>query len=134
MMTNATVCKMRSRPRVSSWVCAWLPLLAACAGCEPLESAPAFAERSRGALLAAQYQCGACHVIPGVAAARGTLAVSLEGMGRRSFIAGRIPNRDPLLARWIADPASLVPDTAMPTLGVSLDEATAIAAFLRELH
>ena len=104
------------------------------AGCGGAPSAPAFADRSPGARLAARYQCGSCHTIPGVAAAQGKVAVSLAAMGRRSFIAGRVPNSAPLLARWIADPASLVPDTAMPDMGVSAADADAIAAYLKALR
>ena len=88
-------------------------------------------QRGRG--LMERYQCGACHVVPGVAAARGTLAASLAGYGRRSYIAGRVPNRPDTLARWVADPASLVPETRMPNLGVSEADARDIAAYLGSL-
>ena len=46
----------------------------------------------QGQRLLTQYQCGSCHVIPGVAASRGINAPSLEAFGKRSYIAGRIPN------------------------------------------
>ena len=93
---------------------------------EPASSGDA----ERGRLLMAQYQCGRCHAIPGVAGARGRLAVPLDAFGMRSYIAGRIPNRPAALARWIVDPPSLVPDTLMPNLGVSAAEAHDIAAYL----
>jgi cytochrome c len=91
-------------------------------------------DAERGRLLMAQYQCGRCHAIPGVAGARGRLAVPLDAFGARSYIAGRIPNRPPALARWIVDPPSLVPGTAMPNLGVSPAEALDIAAYLGRLR
>ncbi len=72
--------------------------------------------------------------IPGVASARGRLAVPLTDFGLRSYIAGRVPNRPELLARWIADPRSLVPDTAMPDMGVTDDDARDIAAYLGRLR
>ena len=127
-------CKLYSVRVVDSTVRRLLGLALVVCGCSPVPSGPMGAERQRGARLAAQYQCGRCHVIPGVAAAQGQYAVSLEAVGRRSFIAGRIPNRDPLLARWIADPTSLVPGTLMPNLGVSMADARDIAAYLRELR
>jgi cytochrome c1 len=34
------------------------------------------------------------------------------------------------LAKWIENPAALKPGTAMPTLGLSSDEAAAAAAYL----
>lgn len=87
----------------------------------------------RGRQLLAQYQCGSCHSIPGVASAGGRVASSLKGFGARSYIAGRLANRPDTLARWIEQPQALVPDTAMPAMGVSPADARAMAAYLLEL-
>ena len=92
------------------------------------------ADAERGQRLLAQYQCGSCHAIPGVAAARGMQGPSLEAFGKRSYIAGRIPNRADALARWISAPQSLVPDTAMPNMGVSNADARDMAAYLGRLQ
>ena len=86
----------------------------------------------RGALLIAQYQCGACHAIPGIASARGTKGPPLAAYGQRSYIAGRVPNRPGLLARWIERPSALVPSTTMPDMGVPEQDARDIAAWLME--
>ncbi|HEY0825574.1 MAG TPA: c-type cytochrome [Ramlibacter sp.] len=88
----------------------------------------------RGRALLAQYQCGACHTIPGVPASRGLLAPPLDAWRHRSYIAGRLPNRPEVLARWIVAPQSLVPGTAMPSMGVSPPEAEAMAAYLMSLE
>lgn len=88
----------------------------------------------RGQDLLARYHCGTCHTIPGVAAARGKRAVTLEGFGRRSYIAGRVANTPPLLARWIRSPQSLVPGTLMPDTGVSAADARDMAAYLGTLR
>jgi cytochrome c len=88
----------------------------------------------RGRRLLAQYQCGSCHTIPGVASAAGTHASTLQGFGLRSYIAGRVVNRPELLARWIAQPHSLVPGTPMPSMGVSAADARDMAAYLLELR
>jgi len=101
-------------------------LVAACACAQA-------AGAERGRQLLAQYQCGSCHGIPGVASAGGGVASSLEGFGRRSYIAGRLPNRADVLARWIEQPKALVPDTAMPAMGVSPADARDMAAYLLEL-
>ncbi len=87
-------------------------------------------DTGRGRQLLAQYQCGSCHSIPGVASAGGRTASSLEGFGQRSYIAGRLANRPEILARWIEQPQALVPDTAMPSMGVSAADARAMAAYL----
>lgn len=84
----------------------------------------------RGRQLLAQYQCGSCHSIPGVASAGGRIASSLKGFGQRSYIAGRLANRPETLARWIEQPQALVPDTAMPSMGVSPADAREMAAYL----
>lgn len=88
----------------------------------------------RGRALVQQYQCGTCHRIPGVNAANGAIAVALESFGRRSYIAGHIPNTDENLARWLINPAALVPGTLMPSMGVTSDDARDIAAYLRQLR
>ena len=97
-------------------------------------TARAGADADRGQRLLMQYQCGSCHTIPGVAAARGVRGPSLEAFGKRSYIAGRIPNRAEALARWISAPQSLVPDTAMPSMGVSNADARDMAAYLGQLQ
>ena len=111
-----------------------LAALAAC-GESPGSIAPtAGADPARGRLLLAQYQCGACHAIPGVPGARGTLGPPLEGFGLHSYIAGELPNRPDTLRRWIADPAALVPDTAMPDVGAGEADARDMAAYLGALR
>lgn len=91
-------------------------------------------EAQRGRLLLAQYQCGSCHAIPEVAAARGQVGPALGEFGRRSYIAGHVPNSVEALTRWIMDPASLAPGTAMPSMGVALTDARAMAVFLHALR
>ena len=112
-----------------------------CAGCDAGPSAdsslagdPPAADPRRGQRLLAQYQCGSCHAIPGVEAARGSQGPSLRAFGKRSYIAGHIPNRPDALARWLVAPSALVPDTAMPSMGVSLADARDMAAYLRGLE
>ena len=97
-------------------------------------TAQAGADAARGQRLLMQYQCGSCHTIPGVAAARGVQGPSLEAFGKRSYIAGRIPNRAEALARWITAPQSLVPDTTMPSMGVAAADARDMAAYLGQLQ
>jgi cytochrome c2 len=101
----------------------------ASAGCSNASS-----DAERGRKLAQQYQCGTCHKIPGVNAANGTVAVTLESFGLRSYIAGRVPNTDENLARWLIDPAAVVPGTLMPNMGVTPGDARDIAAYLRRLR
>ena len=107
-----------------------LALLAACDTGEQARSPVPGGDVERGKLLLAQYQCGACHRIPEVAAARGTLGPALDSYGRRSYIAGQIPNRPDALARWLVEPSAMKPGTAMPAMGVSAADARDMAAYL----
>jgi len=89
---------------------------------------------THGKNLLAQYQCGACHVIPDVPVARGIAGPPLADFGRRSYIAGHVPNNAEMLAQWIVNPRSLVPNTTMPSMGVSPDDARDMAAYLHTLR
>ena len=119
---------------------ALLACLLAGIGCSAGDAGPAgrpvgtAAELKQGQRLLAQYQCGSCHAIPGVAAARGVQGPSLEAFGRRSYIAGQVPNRPDSLVRWIMAPQALVPDTRMPSMGVSPADARLMAAYLESLR
>lgn len=88
----------------------------------------------RGRRLTAQYQCGSCHSIPEVPAAQGGIGPTLEAFGKRAYIAGQLPNRPATLAFWIAEPAALIPGTAMPDMGASEEDARDMAAFLMSLE
>lgn len=80
------------------------------------------------------YECGSCHVIPGVQGAEGVVGPPLNFWSRRSLIAGNVPNDPDNLIRWIVDPQAIEPGTAMPNLGVTSAEARDIAAFLYTLE
>lgn len=88
----------------------------------------------RGQRLLAQYQCTSCHTIPAVPGPRGRVGPPLAGFGLRSYIVGEIANRPDTLARWIEEPASLVPDTSMPDMGASAADARDMAAYLSALE
>lgn len=86
-----------------------------------------------GRNLMTEYGCGACHVIPGVAGARGTVGPSLEGLADRAYVAGVLTNAPGDLTRWLMNPPYFSPDTAMPDLGVTDAHATDMAAYLYTL-
>jgi cytochrome c len=86
-----------------------------------------------GRRLLRAYGCGACHTIPGVGDAHAHVGPPLTEWARRRYIAGSLPNTTDNLTRWIVDPQAIEPGTAMPTLGVSEDEARLIGAYLYSL-
>lgn len=112
-----------------------LALLAGCAQ-DPAQvsAAEGLADSKKGRHLIFAHGCGSCHVIPGVARASGTIGPSLEAFGRRSFLAGTLPNRPQDLERWIIDPQSINPGTAMPASGVTGEQARHMAAYLYTLR
>jgi cytochrome c len=87
-----------------------------------------------GRALIARYGCGACHVIPGVHAARGLVGPPLFFWSRRTIIAGEMPNTPGNLERWIENPPAIEPGTAMPNLGVTPAQARDMAAYLYTLQ
>lgn len=88
----------------------------------------------RGKLLIGSYNCGACHMIPGVKNAKGLVGPPLILFGRRTFIAGEVPNNPSNLVQWIRSPQSIEANTAMPALGLSDQEARDVAAYLYTLR
>jgi cytochrome c len=87
-------------------------------------------EAIAGKVAIGKFGCGSCHVIPGVERARGLVGPPLTDFAWRAYIAGRAPNTPRNLEAWIRLPDSVEPGTAMPTLGVSQQEARDIAAYL----
>jgi cytochrome c1 len=94
----------------------------------------AFGDPAKGGQAIVEYGCGSCHVIPGIRSADSLVGPPLTGFGRRSFVAGSLPNSAENLARWIQDPLSIRPGTAMPDLGVTEVQARDIAAYLHSLR
>jgi cytochrome c1 len=86
-----------------------------------------------GKQLIRDYGCGACHIVPGIHAARGLVGPPLYFLGQRTMIAGELPNSPGNLAHWIQHPRSVDPKTAMPDLGLTEDQAYDIAAYLYTL-
>jgi cytochrome c len=74
--------------------------------------------------------CGSCHEIPGVEQAHGKIGPSLKGFKDRATIGGVLANSAPNLVRWLQDPPAVDPQTLMPDLELSEQDARDIAAYL----
>jgi cytochrome c len=116
-----------------------LLVLAACSKPEaPAAPASASAARSavagnveNGQALIGRYGCTTCHVVPGAGGPQGSLGPSLAGVGTRPTLGeGAVPNNPENLVRYIQNPASVNPQTSMPTLGINDTEAHDMAAYL----
>lgn len=115
--------------RHAAVVTALIVALASCDREEPAARAFHDADAGRGREALARYGCGSCHQIPGVRAARGIVGPSLEGLGSRPYLAGRLINDPHNLVAWIRRPRAVDPQTIMPDLAVSESDARDIAAF-----
>ena len=85
---------------------------------------------ARGREHVVRYGCGSCHVVPGVPRATGRVGPRLTGFKEQIYIAGVLPNLPEDLASWVENPRRIDPQTAMPNLGVTPEEAKDIAAYL----
>jgi len=114
---------------VRAWPIAALFLaLAACSPTRPPVGVQGDPERGRIAVT--QYACQSCHLIPGVPGSKVYVGRPLSDMGRRKTLAGGVPSDQAGLVRWIRDPQSVDPHTAMPNMGVSERDALDISAYL----
>jgi cytochrome c1 len=87
-----------------------------------------------GRRLLSDYGCVSCHVVPGIRAEPAYVGPPLDHWGKRSYIAGALPNNERNLVRWITRPQEVESGTAMPDLDVSEQDATNIAAYLLSLE
>jgi cytochrome c2 len=88
----------------------------------------------QGKQLIKQLGCGSCHLIPGVENADSMVGPPLIGWRKRIYIAGLLRNTPDNLQRWIQHPQQIVPDNAMPDMGIDDAQAQDIAAYLYTLH
>ena len=87
----------------------------------------------QGAKLFVQRGCPACHVLDATSKAK-MVGPNLANVGSRRYIgAGVALNNDENLARWIQNPHDMKVGVTMPNMGLTSEQARAVAAFLRTL-
>jgi mono/diheme cytochrome c family protein len=91
-------------------------------------------EVEEGKRVMQQHACATCHNIPGITGATKTVGPPLGGMARRSYIAGVLPNSRENMIAWLVSPPKTKPQTAMPDLGLSEEDARQVAAYLETLQ
>ncbi|HEX6090877.1 MAG TPA: cytochrome c oxidase subunit II [Gemmatimonadales bacterium] len=97
------------------------------------DSAPAAAQApaGSGAELFRTRGCAACHTLDATSKAK-MVGPNLANIGSRRYIAaGTLLNTDENLARWIQDPQSIKPGVIMQSMGLTLEQARSVAAYLR---
>ena len=125
----------RERAALAAGLALTLSLLGGCKGdVERTAAAMTGGNPRRGREIIRHYGCDSCHSIPGVVGARGQVGPPLDHIGSRSILAGQLSNTPENLMRWIRDPQSVEPGTAMPMLGVTEQDGRDIAAYLYTLR
>lgn len=111
-------------------------LLASCEGGKTTRSTGVYTggDVAKGRQLISSKGCGSCHTIPGVNGANGLVGPPLIYFARRTYIAGELPNQPDNLVRWVKSPQSVEPNTAMPNVGLSQEQAVNVAAYLYTLQ
>jgi len=94
--------------------------------------APGDVRRGERALY--QYACNACHTIPGITGSFPNVGPPLDGIARRTLIAGKLDNTPDNMVRWLLHTKEVAPQSAMPQMGVSERDARDIAAYLGTLR
>ena len=92
------------------------------------------ADPKQGVQLLSAYGCASCPRIPGVPGAVGNVGPPLDGVGSRTYLAGRIANTPENMIRWIHDPKSVDSQTAMPRTGISAEQARHVTRYLYTLR
>ena len=117
-----------------AWLAGVLAVLAGCGGTELTTPPSPFGDAERGRLLLRQYGCGTCHRISGVADAHGEVGPPLDGVAKRVYLGGVLPNSPENMVRWIRAPQDFDPRTVMPNLQVSERFAQDMTAYLYQLR
>ena len=89
---------------------------------------------ARGAAMMRPYGCARCHTIPGIEGADGQIGPPLAGIANRMYVGGVVTNTPDNLIQWIVDPKSIDAKTAMPSVGLTQDQARDVAAYLYTLR
>ena len=108
-------------------------ILQATAGCLALSGCGHGPDNFEQAKTLIATDCGACHTVRGVTGASGRVGPPLTGIGTRQIIAGHFANTPDNLVSWIEHPQQLLPGDAMPEMGLSHEQAQAIASYLYTL-
>jgi cytochrome c2 len=107
-------------------------LLVGCVGQSDYEPRVHAGDARRGAATLSKYECGACHEIPGIPGAVGRVGPTLDTYASRPYVAGKFSNEPETLVRFILDPPAMAPQTAMPAVPMSDQDARDMAAYLYE--
>ncbi|HEX6644363.1 MAG TPA: cytochrome c oxidase subunit II [Gemmatimonadales bacterium] len=94
-------------------------------------AAPAGAVAQGAEIFRGRGGCIGCHTLDATSKAK-MIGPNLANVGSRRYIAaGTLLNTDENLARWIQDPQAIKHGVLMQNMGLTLEQARAVAAYLR---
>jgi cytochrome c len=109
--------------------------MAACSTAQNQSEPPTTKARVEdGKYLVLYHGCETCHDIPDIHGVRGSIGPSLKHIATKYYLAGELPNSPDNLRRWIQHPHSINPQTLMPEMNVTDDDAADISLFLETLQ
>jgi cytochrome c len=88
------------------------------------------ASAERGRALIEQNGCGTCHTIGGIDNANGEVGPPLTNFDDNRRIAGQLANSPENVVRWILEPRRFDPQTVMPDVGLTPEQARDVAEYL----
>ncbi|MBK5259722.1 MAG: cytochrome c [Thermoanaerobaculia bacterium] len=91
-------------------------------------------DAARGRELMTSYGCTGCHMVPGIDGPRATLGPALDNSATKTAILGKFPNTPENMIRWLQNPPGMDPNTTMPNVGVTEQDARDVTAFLFTLR
>jgi cytochrome c2 len=80
-----------------------------------------------------RHGCPACHEISGIETARARVGPSLRNIVGQEYLTGQLVNTPDNMIRWVRTPQGIRPNSAMPDMGISEEEARDITAYLYSL-
>ena len=123
---NAVQLPLQTRLPEAYAPCFWLS-----ATCGEKRSVPRrFGDPERGKLALRVFACRSCHVIGGMVGRTVRVGPTLTGLSHRAFLAGALANTPENAVRWITEPQSVIPGSAMPDMGVDVELARDMVAYL----
>ncbi|MGE3268174.1 MAG: cytochrome c family protein [Chloroflexota bacterium] len=101
-------------------------------GNAPLTAAPGVTgDPVEGRRLFSRTGCAGCHTVNGTLTSTGVAGPNLSHVVLRPTLAGdAIPMTPQTLARFLRDPSAVKPGTAMPNVGLTVQEAEHLVAYL----
>ncbi len=111
---------------------ALLLVVVAAAGCGSgsKPAAVGAGDPQRGKQVIEYIGCGACHTIPGIPGATGSVGPTLAGYKAQPKVLGLFANTPANLARWVRQPQRFLPGGVMPNLGLTRAQSEDVAAYI----